>query len=202
MFVRLAHCIVRHPLVTVVAWVLLAGTGVALAIFGVTGESLFERVESDAPRDPASESAEADRIVEDGAESASTLTMAVTGVDLADTAQLGALNTALAPLRADLADIPGVAKRPDGYPMVIDPLNPAFCTNPEIDPASPDAAACALTNPAIRTMVADDARGFLMTVDIEKGLDEVAEDDAAAAIADRLQETAADLTSSDFWDSL
>ncbi|MEO5919734.1 MAG: hypothetical protein ABIQ01_01185, partial [Pseudolysinimonas sp.] len=39
----------RHPWITLAAWVVLIGGAVATAVGGVAGESLFERLKSEAP---------------------------------------------------------------------------------------------------------------------------------------------------------
>lgn len=193
MFRRLAEGIIRRPLPTVAAWALLAAAGVGLAVFGVTGEGLFDRVNSGAPLAADSDSATADDLVEAGADYSQSVTMAVSGIDLADQAAVAKVGAALADVRADLAKIPGVATNADDYPMVIDPLNPSFCADPQIDRASPAAAQCALASPAVPGLIAKNGDGFLMTVDIAKGLGEQAEDDAAAAVADRLRLAAREL---------
>ncbi|MDR2253947.1 MAG: MMPL family transporter [Bifidobacteriaceae bacterium] len=199
MFSRLARGVVRHPLVTVIVWVVLTASGAALAVLGVTGEGLFDRVISGAPRASDSDSAQADRIVEQGESSAQSLTIAVSDVDLDDLAQLGRVGAALAPARQDLGQIDGVAKRPeDGYPMVIDPLNPTLRSDHEIDPASAEASASALQNPAVAALVAGDRRGFLMTVDISKDLSQTQEDTAAEAVVNRLEALAQELRDEGF----
>ncbi|MDR3360205.1 MAG: MMPL family transporter, partial [Bifidobacteriaceae bacterium] len=193
MFLRLGHGIVRHPVWTVAAWAVLTAAGLALAVFGVTGDGLFDRVNSGAPRAVESDSNKADQIIEEGAASAQSLTLAVNGLDLTDPARVGPVAAALAPVRQDLAEIDGVAERDDGYPMVLDPLNPSFCADPAINPASAEAAVCAAQNPAAAALVADSGRGFLMTVDIAKGLSAETEDKAADAVAARLRLAARDL---------
>ncbi|MDR2373520.1 MAG: MMPL family transporter [Bifidobacteriaceae bacterium] len=193
MFRHLARCITNHPLITIAAWAVLMAGGVGLAIFGVTGQGLFDRVNSGAPEAVDSESAEADELVQDSAASSQSVTMAVSGLDLDDTAAVAKISVALVKVRADLAAIDGVASRPDGYPMVIDPLNPTFCADPAIDLTSPEAAQCALANPAVRSMAAKDNDGFLMTVDIAKDLSEDQEDEAADAVVARLRQASGDL---------
>jgi RND superfamily putative drug exporter len=194
-FLHLAKGIIRHPLITVAAWVVVTAAGAGLAVFGVTGQGLFDRVNSGAPLAADSESATADALIEAGATDSQSVTMAVSGLDLADTAAVGKISAALADIRADLADIDGVAANPgeNAYPLVIDPLNPSFCLDPQVDPASPEAAACALANPVVRAMVAKNEDGFLLTVSIAKGLSESQEDRAAAAVTARLDAACAEL---------
>ncbi|MDR2348020.1 MAG: MMPL family transporter [Bifidobacteriaceae bacterium] len=194
MFLRLARGVARHPVLTIMCWAALTLGGAGLAIFGLTGDGLFDRVSSGAPEAADSDSMRADQIVADGASSSQSITLAVGGVDLANAEQVGRLAAALAPVRQDLAAIDGIATRPDdGYPMVIDPLNPSFCADPTIDPAAPEAALCALANPAVQGLVATSHNGLLLTVDIAKDLDAAQEDAAAAEVAERLRLAAADL---------
>jgi RND superfamily putative drug exporter len=194
-FSQLARGIIRHPLITVLVWAALTVTGAGLAVFGVTGQGLFDRVNSGAPEAADSDSATADALIETGATSSQSVTMAVSDIDLADTESVAKVSTALVQVREDLAAIDGVATRSseDHYPMVIDPLNPTFCGDPEIDPASPAAAQCALASPAVVGLVARNNDGFLMTVDIAKGLTEDQEDAAASAVIARLEQAARDL---------
>ncbi|MDR2454669.1 MAG: MMPL family transporter, partial [Bifidobacteriaceae bacterium] len=193
MFVRLARGIVRHPVITILAWCLLAAGGASLAVFGVTGDGLFDRVSSGAPQAADSESEQADQIVEDGTDSAGSITLAIGGVDLAEAESVARLAAELAPVRADLAEVDGVAARADGYPMVIDPLNPSFCADPAVDPATAEAALCALANPAVQDMVASGGDGLLLTVDIAKGLSAEAEDTATELVTTRLTLAATDI---------
>ncbi|MDR2379147.1 MAG: MMPL family transporter, partial [Bifidobacteriaceae bacterium] len=196
MFLHLSRGVIRHPLATVIVWATLAAGGAGLAVFGVTGEGLFDRVNSGAPEAADSESARADQLIEEGAEESQSVTMSVSGVDLSDAAGAAQVAAELAAVRADLAAIKGVASAPgaDGattFPLVIDPLNPHyFCTDPEIDPAGPAGVQCALANPFVRDLIAQDNHGFLLTVDIAKDLSAAQEDDAAAAVVARLRQAA------------
>ncbi|MDR0626088.1 MAG: hypothetical protein LBG11_02315, partial [Bifidobacteriaceae bacterium] len=99
MFLHLAHGIIRRPLTTVIAWAVLAVSGVGLAIFGVTGEGLFDRVNSGAPLAADSDSAVADQIIEEGAGASQSVTMAVSGVDLDDRDKLAQIVGPIADIR-------------------------------------------------------------------------------------------------------
>ncbi|MDR2565041.1 MAG: MMPL family transporter [Bifidobacteriaceae bacterium] len=192
---HLANGIIRHPLITVVAWAAVTAGGFGLAVFGVTGEGLFDRVNSGAPQATDSDSATADALIEAGATESQSVTMAVSGLDLADTAAVGIIGSELADVRSELSKIDGIATNPgeNAYPLVIDPLNPSFCGDPELAPTSPKAAQCALANPLVRGLVAKDQDGFLLTVDIAKDLTEEEEDRAVTAVVSRLHQAAEEL---------
>ncbi len=52
----------RHPWITLVVWALLIGGAVATAVGGVAGESLFDRLKSEAPS-AEGESSHADHVL-------------------------------------------------------------------------------------------------------------------------------------------
>ncbi|AEE46146.1 MMPL family transporter [Cellulomonas fimi] len=142
-FARLGRLVAHHPRLTVALWLVLAVAGYALAVVGVHGESLFDRLSTGAPAVPGSESAQGQDILEESSTGGPSVTLAVSGVDPADPA----VAEALAPLREDLAAIGGVA-------TVIDPL------------ALPEGVA----NPAAAPLVARDGDGFLVVVELEPDL--------------------------------
>ncbi|MDR2113999.1 MAG: MMPL family transporter [Bifidobacteriaceae bacterium] len=188
MFSRLNHGIIHHPVVTVLVWVLLTATGTGLAVAGITGETLFDRVSSDAPLANQSESQQADDIIADGSESAQQITLLVQGLKLEDPTTTAKVSASLAKVRNDLAKIDGVAYNAADWPMVLDPLNPAFCTNPEVDPSTPEAVQCAIASPSAQGMLARKGDGFFMTVEIAKGLDSEKESQATEKVIERLQQ--------------
>ncbi|GCE77364.1 putative membrane protein [Cellulomonas biazotea] len=143
MFARLGRVVAHHPRLTVVVWLVLAVAGYALAVLGVHGENLFDRLSTGAPSVPGSESAVGQDILQESSTTGPSVTLAVSGVDPADPE----LVAAFAPLRDDLAGIEGVAS-------VIDPL------------ALPGGA----TNPAAAPLVARDGDGFLVVVELEPDL--------------------------------
>ena len=69
----------------VVAWAVIAIACFAVAVGGVTGESLFERLHSGAPT-VESESSRAQDVIAESQPALETLTMQVTGADLTDAA--------------------------------------------------------------------------------------------------------------------
>lgn len=169
-FDRLARAIARHPLRTALAWLVVVGASLAVALVGVTGSGLFDRLESGAPRVPGSESQRAEDILEESAPTGPAVTLVVQDVDLADPAVVQAVGDALGPVREELAAIPGVAS-------VLDPF------------LLPDGPA----NPAAAGVVSTELDGFFLVVDLEAGLGEAAEGEAASAVQDRLEAVPAEL---------
>jgi RND superfamily putative drug exporter len=171
------------------AWAVLTALGFLLATVGVTGEGLFDRVTSGAPRAIGSESYQADQLITDGQTYSQRITLAVDGLDLNDEAAVNAAATALAPVRSDLARLKGLATNDAGVPMILDPINPAWCG----DPTSATPVLCALAMPQLQGLRAADANGFVMTVDIAKGLTSDDEAATAAAVTERLHQAAQEL---------
>ncbi|MFS0704877.1 MMPL family transporter [Cellulomonas sp. 179-A 9B4 NHS] len=165
-FARLGRLVAHHPRLTVVVWMVLTVAGYALAVLGVHGESLFDRVATGAPGVSGAESTQGQQVLNDERATGPGVTLVVDGVDPA-APELGA---ALDDARADLAAVEGVA-------TVIDPL------------ALPGGAA----NPAAAPLLAEDGRGFLVVVDLEADLDDAAETAALDAVEQRLRAVPADL---------
>lgn len=164
MFDRLARAIARRPRTTALAWLAALVAAVLLAIVGIGGSGLFDRLESGALRVPGSESQAARDILEENESTGPTVTLVVQGVDVTDEAEVAAIALAIAPMRADLAAIPGVA-------MVVDPfLFPG-------GPADPDAA----------SLVSTTRDGFLLAVDLAPGLSQDEEAETSAAVVERLR---------------
>ncbi|GAA2022375.1 MMPL family transporter [Terrabacter terrae] len=158
---RLGGVIARHPRSWVAAWILVAATCFAVAVGGVTGESLFERLHSGAPT-VESESSRAQDVIAQSQPALETLTMQVTGADLTDAATMakGAAAT------KEIARVPGVKS-------VRSPLlSPAGVTDPRtaflLEGGSPSAG------------------GFVTVVDFEPGLDKHAQDAAEAQAEQKL----------------
>ena len=155
---RLGRLLARHPRSWVLAWVVVAVTCFAVAVGGVTGESLFERLHSGAPT-VDSEASRAQDVIAESNPTLQTLTMQVSGVDLGDAkaVAVGAERT-----RA-VAAVPGVKN-------VRSPLlAPGGPTDPSVAPllraGSPSGA----------------PDGFVTVVDFRPDLDEQAQDAAEAA---------------------
>jgi putative drug exporter of the RND superfamily len=127
---------------------------VALALAGVGGETLFERLTTGAPSVPMSESEVGRELLAEHSAAGATLTLAVRGVDVTRTD----VSRPVAAARAELLTIEAVAS-------VIDPY---------VVPAGPD-------SPAAAPLVAADGAGFLVVVDLDHGLTDEVE---AAALED------------------
>lgn len=165
-FRRLGRLVAHHPRLTVVVWLVLTVAGYALAVLGVHGQGLFDRVATGSPGVSGAESTEGQAILNDARTAGPGVTLVLDGVDPA-TPDLGA---ALDLARADLAAVDGVA-------AVIDPL------------ALPGGPA----NAAAAPLLAEDGRGFLVVVELEPDLPEAAETAALDAVEDRLRAVPADL---------
>lgn len=158
---RLGGAIARHPRTWVTVWAVVAAACFAVAVGGVTGESLFERLHSGAPT-VESESSRAQDVIAQSEPALQTLTMQVTGADLTDPATVakGAAAT------QELARVPGVKS-------VRSPLlSPAGVTEPRT------AFLLKGGSPA--------AGGFVTVVDFRPGLDKAAQDTAEAQAEQKL----------------
>ena len=100
---RLGATSARHPWRFVVIWVVLTAAAFAVAVGGITGESLFQRLHSGAPSAP-SEAETGQDLIQDNQASSDSLTLQVTGADLSDPAAVAAATNAT----QNLANIPGV----------------------------------------------------------------------------------------------
>ena len=103
-FSSLGRRVARHPRLTVVVWVVLTGLGFALALFGVHGESVFDRVTTGAPSIPGSDSERATEILAENDEGGPEITLLVSDVDPADAQVVEAMTE----VNADLVAIEGV----------------------------------------------------------------------------------------------
>lgn len=151
MFDSLGRAIAHAPKRTIAVWVVFSAACMALAIVGVGGETLFERLTTGAPEVPGSESASAQELLAEHSTSGASLALAVRGIDVTETDASGPLARA----RTELLDIEGVAS-------VIDPY---------VVPDGPE-------SPAAAPLVAADGNGFLVVVDLEQDLAEDAEEAA------------------------
>ncbi|WP_370524094.1 MMPL family transporter [Cellulomonas sp. APG4] len=165
MFDSLGRMIARAPRRFVLVWVALTAACAALALYGVAGETLFERLTTGNPSVPGSESQQAEEILTEVTSSGASLTLVVEGA-----APAPELAEAVAEARADLGGIIGVAG-------VIDPY---------VLPEGP-------TSPAAAPLVAQDGDGFLVVVDLDPELGPEDEDEALAAVEERLRAVPEDL---------
>ncbi|NLI18552.1 MAG: MMPL family transporter [Actinomycetales bacterium] len=169
MLKALGRLTARHPLRFILVWLVTVLGSFALAL-GVFGDGLFDRLQSESPSVPTSESGIASDMVEEADDSPYTVNLVLWGLDLTDQAQMVDVGAALADVRRDLADIDGVA-------AVIDPF--AFPTGPADPRAAP--------------LLSTDADGFIVRVELEDGLDEEAQDTARVAVEDRLGDVVGEL---------
>ena len=165
-FESLGRRIARHPRRTIGVWIVLTALGFGLAIVGVTGQSLFDRLTTGEPNVPGSDSQVASQLVSDASIKGAQLTLVLDGVR----PDLTGLAEAMTPAHEDLAAIPGVA-------TVIDPL------------VLPDGPA----NPAAAPLIATDGNGFLIIVELDADLSEDARATALTAVEQRLDEISTDL---------
>lgn len=160
----------RHPWITLVVWILLIGGAVATAVGGLAGESLFDRLKSEAPG-ANGESSRADDVLAGDDEERSSLTLLAYGIAPDDP---DAVET-VADLVATLEDMPRTS--------VVTPVGV---------PTLPDGSVV----PALAPLVADDGDGFLISVTVE-GADGGLPDDAVVdAATDDLREAADELRQS------
>ncbi|MDR1151450.1 MAG: MMPL family transporter [Bifidobacteriaceae bacterium] len=168
MFNHLARGIARHPVWTIVSWLVIAAASIALATAGVTGQSLFDRVNSGEPMAVDSESTRADTITSDASTTGQSLTLIIGDVDMANPQVLAALTPPMAEGAAALTALPGVAS----------------AVTPAILPDGP-------ANPAAAPLLAANGRGLLMVVELDKDLSAQAETDAVDRVVDELHRIAA-----------
>ena len=168
MFDSLGAQIARAPKITILVWLVITVSCFAVTLGGVTGQTLFERLSSGSPDVPGSGSTRADQILEATATSGPSLTLVVEGVDPADPGLVAPIDTA----RTILLAIPGVSS-------VIDPF---------VVPGGPASAAAA-------PLVAADGSGFLVVVELARGLDADAEAAALGTVETRLRAIPATLVS-------
>ena len=164
MFERLGRRIARHPIRAIAAWAVVTALGFGLAVFGLGGENLFDRLSAGDPGVPGSESAVAQAKLAASSTQGPQLTLVLDGV----TADAAGVAEAMAPAHKALAAIPGVA-------TVIDPL------------VLPDGPA----NPAAKPLLATDGRGFLVVVELKP--DYPRADASLAAVEKRLDRVPRDL---------
>ena len=143
---RVSGASARHPFRTLVAWVVVLGAAIALALAGVTGEDLFDRLGSDGGSWSNGESSEADDLL--AGTDAESATLLVHGLDPTD--------AGLADLVADLA-------------TAVDGIPGASLTNPLVVPRLPDGD----PDPRVAGLFADDGDGVLLVGSISTDVDDL-----------------------------
>ncbi|MET4222973.1 MMPL family transporter [Oerskovia enterophila] len=160
MFESLGRAVAHRPRLTVAVWVVLTVLGFALAVVGVHGESLFDRLTTGEPAVPGSQSERGTQILTDQETTGEEISLLVSGADPADPAVAEAMD----PVHQQLGAITGVA-------TVVDPF---------VIPGG-------LETEAARSLVAADGDGFLVSVTLEAGLDEETTAAAASDVVERLE---------------
>ena len=137
---RVALSAARHPFRTLAVWLVVLGAAVAVALAGVTGEDLFDRLGSSGDSWSNGESAEADELL--SGDAPDRVTLLVHGLDPRDP-DFGEL---VADLGERLDDLPGVS-----------------LTNPLLLPPLPDGS----PDPRVAGLFADDGDGVLLVAALE-----------------------------------
>lgn len=173
-FESLGRLVARHPRLTVLVWAVVAAGCFAVALVGVGGQNLFDRLSTGEPVVPGSDSARASELLAETSTSGASLSLVVQGVDPATEG----LAEALAPAREEVAAV-------DGVVSVIDPF------------VLPDGPA----NPAAAPLLAQDGDGFLLVAELDPELSDDAESAALRdlqvrleAVPDALHDVAPDAT--------
>ncbi|WP_395639776.1 MMPL family transporter [Pseudolysinimonas sp.] len=141
---RLSGASARHPFRTLAAWAVVLGTAIAVALVGVTGEDLFDRLGSDGGSWSNGESAEADDLL--AGTDAESATLLVHGLDVADPV-FGAI---VEDLGERIAEIPD-----------------ATLGNPLALPLLPDGG----RDPRVAGLFAEDGDGVLLVAEVPAGGD-------------------------------
>ncbi len=154
---RLGGVIARHPRWWVIGWLVVAVACYAVAVGGVAGESLFQRLHSGEPTVQA-ESRQARDIIEAAEPALSNLTLQASGADLSDpaTVRAGAEKTQA------ISSIPGVAQ----------------VQSPLLAPQGP-------SDPKVATLVGvggPQSGRFVTVVEFKPGRDKAAQDRAEADV--------------------
>ncbi|MGO1317727.1 MAG: MMPL family transporter [Cellulomonadaceae bacterium] len=174
MFDSLGRSIVRHPRGYLLVWIAITLGGILVALVGVTGQGLFDRMSTGEPEIHGSQSTEGEHLIRENNPAGESVTAIVSGVD-PDSAEVA---TVLTQVNADVAAIPGVVS-------VIDPF------------ILPDG----VQNPAAAPLLGQSGDGFIVVADLDPTLSQDAEDTALSAVAHelgtitaRLADTAPDAT--------
>jgi RND superfamily putative drug exporter len=167
-FAALGRLTTRHPLIVIAVWLALTITSAALAIGGVGGQGIFDKLETSELRVPGSGSEKASLILDDSA-GGSSVRLLVKGVSVTDTGVMSGLAKPMATCRTDLAAIFGVS-------TVVDPW------------------AIAPPDPRILPFIASDGNGFVIQVLLADGLSSDDERVASDAVVARLRTFGSDVT--------
>ncbi|MBF0721401.1 MMPL family transporter [Sanguibacter inulinus] len=151
-FENLGRRVSDHPRTTISVWAVLTVLGIALALFGVHGESLFSRLTTGDPTVAGSESSEGQEILAAIGDDGEDVTLIVDGLPPTADGVAEALQPALAAVLAV-----------DGVETVLDPVS------------LPDGP----TSDAGKLLTAADGDGFVVIVSLDPAL---SEDEASATV--------------------
>ncbi len=151
-FENLGRRVSDHPRTTISVWAVLTVLGIALALFGVHGESLFSRLTTGDPTVAGSESSEGQEILAAIGDEGEDVTLIVDGLPPTTEGVSEVLQPALAAVIAI-----------DGVETVLDPVS------------LPDGP----TSEAGKLLTADDGDGFVVIVSLDPAL---SEDEASASV--------------------
>ncbi len=170
MFRRLGAAAARRPLLIVLVWLLLAASWFAIAVVGVTGQGLFDRLHSGEPVVPGSESQVGREIVGDASTTGESLTLALTDIDLTDPEALAQVQRTLNAFRPNVQGVEGVQS-------VMDPFQ----------------VPGGLEDPSAAALLSTEGDGFVVSVTLEPDLSTSVEDDAREEIVSLMRDVPADL---------
>ena len=156
MFETLARRVSRHPRRTIVVWAVVTVVGFLVALTGVGGASLFDRLASGNPAVPGSESERGAEILAEHGTAGETVTMIVSGVDPTSEALPGIMATIVAEASAI-----------DGVASVIDPFQ----------------LPGGVTSPAAAPLLSSAGDGFIVVAELATDLDEDEQAIAVGAVA-------------------
>jgi RND superfamily putative drug exporter len=163
---KLGVSVARHRLVSLLCWLVALAACVATALFGVTGESLFDRLSSAGPSVQGEAQAAADLIEGPESEQTESLSLLVHPTDLASPDLAAILESATLRL-----------EQVDGVVQVVNPL---------VIPPLPDGS----PNPAAAPLLSADGEGMLFSVRMET--DDGAVSDSLLDYVQRVLQVAAD----------
>ena len=166
----------RHRLITLLAWVVFVAVCATTALAGVTGQTLFDRLESSGPSIEGEAAHAADLLQGSDTRVTDSLSLLLNHVDLRSPALAEDLSAAT----RRLSEISGVNE-------VINPL-----AIPPLETGQP--------NPAAAALYSSDGRGLLLNVVLELDDGELS-DDLSSAVVDELNRTAA-AVSAEFPDAI
>lgn len=154
MLTWLARRLLKDAWIVVAVWAALAAVLMVLALTGLGGKGLFDRLETDAATIGGTQSAQGEEIISTLTGDAQTVSLLVTGVDISQATTQQAVATALEPVHKELGFLVGQTN-------VLDPF---------VVPGM-------LDQPAARVLASKDLDGFLLVVTVDPNGEEVSSPD-------------------------